>query len=172
VNIPIERNRQDQFDVRLDHQLSTNLSLFGRYSFVDSTFLRPGTRPGLSEGSFNDTFGTALSRSQGIAVGATWVLRPTLINEIRFGYSRGNYFTRPPNFESGCPEQTVGLKGSVTDEDICGGIPVTNLPGGNLRRIGRTTSVPQFQTPLCVVKTPSGSKFKQLSAGTGTDPLL
>ncbi len=147
VNIPIERSRQDQFDLRLDHQVSTNLNLFGRYSFVDSTFLRPGPRPGLSEGSFNDTFGTALSRSQGIAIGATWVLRPTLINEIRFGFSRGNYFTRPPNFESGCPEKTVGLKGSVTDEDICGGIPVTNMPGGNLRRIGRTTSVPQFQTP-------------------------
>ena len=27
-------------------------------------------------------------------------------------------------------------------------------------------------TLLCVVKTPSGSKFKQLSAGTGTDSLL
>ena len=25
---------------------------------------------------------------------------------------------------------------------------------------------------LCVVKTPSGSKFKRLSAGTGTHPLL
>jgi hypothetical protein len=147
VNVPIERNRQDQFDVRVDHQFSTNFNLFGRYSFVDSTFLRPGPRPGLSEGSFNDTFGTALSRSQGVAIGVTWVLRPTLVNEIRFGFSRGNYFTRPPNFDSGCPEQTIGLKGSVTDEDICGGIPVTNPPGGTLRRIGRTTSVPQFQTP-------------------------
>src|SRR5262245_12561841 len=147
VNIPIERNQQDQFDVRADHQFSPNLNFFGRYSFVDSTFLRPGPRPGLSEGSFNDTFGTALSRSQGIAVGATWLIRPTLLNEIRFGFSRGNYFTRPPNFDSGCPEETIGLKGSVTNEDLCGGIPVTNLPGGNLRRIGRTTSVPQFQTP-------------------------
>jgi hypothetical protein len=147
VNIPIERNRQDQFDVRVDHQFSTSLNVFGRYSFVDSTFLRPGPRPGLSEGSFNDTFGTALSRSQGVAIGATWVLRPTLVNEIRFGFSRGNYFTRPPNFDSGCPEQAIGLQGSVTEEDICGGIPVTNPPGGTLRRIGRTTSVPQFQTP-------------------------
>jgi hypothetical protein len=33
VNIPIERNRQDQFDVRVDHQFSTSLNLFGRYSF-------------------------------------------------------------------------------------------------------------------------------------------
>src|SRR5262249_20911329 len=34
-----------------------------------------------------------------------------------------------------------------TDTAICGGIPVQNFPGGNARRIGRTTSVPQFQTP-------------------------
>jgi hypothetical protein len=26
-------------------------------------------------------------------------------------------------------------------------LPVFNFPGGNLQRIGRTTSVPQFQTP-------------------------
>ncbi|MGH8245858.1 MAG: hypothetical protein ACREUU_05435, partial [Gammaproteobacteria bacterium] len=41
----------------------------------------------------------------------------------------------------------IGLRGAPEDESICGGIPVTNFPGGNLRRLGRTTSVPQFQTP-------------------------
>jgi hypothetical protein len=147
VNSPIERSRQDQFDVRIDHSLSSHVNLFGRYSFVDIDFLRPGPRPGLSEGSFNDTFGTALSRSQGVAVGATWLLSSRLVSEMRFGYARGNFFTRPPNFDSGCPGVLIGLQGAPDDESLCGGIPVTDLPGGNLRRIGRTTSVPQFQTP-------------------------
>jgi hypothetical protein len=147
VAVPIERNRTDQFDVRIDHNLSTNFNIFGRYSFADTNIFKPGPRPGLSEGSFNDTFGSALWRSQAIAAGATWVVSPALVSEMRFGWARGNFFQTPPNFGSGCPEQLIGLKGAPTDESICGGIPVTDLPGGNLRRIGRTTSVPQFQTP-------------------------
>jgi len=69
VGVPIDKNRTDQFDVRIDHALSSRLSLFGRYSFVDTTLFRPAPRPGLAEGSFNDTFGTADLRSQGIAGG-------------------------------------------------------------------------------------------------------
>jgi hypothetical protein len=147
VAVPIERNRTDQFDVRIDHNVSTNFNLFGRYSFSDTTIFKPGPRPGLSEGSTNDTFGSALWRSQAIAAGATWVLSPRVVSEMRFGFARGNFFQTPPNFGSGCPEELIGLKGAPTDESICGGLPVMNLPGGNLRRIGRTTSVPQFQTP-------------------------
>ena len=101
-------------------------------SLIRSSF-RPAPRPGLSEGSFNDTFGTALWRSQAMAVGATWTVTPSLIFETRFGWNRGNFYHVPPNFGSGCPEELIGLKGAPTDESICGGIPVMNFPGGNLR---------------------------------------
>ncbi len=147
VRVPVEPNRTDQFDVRLDQVLPRNMSLFGRYSFSDTQSFRPAPRPGLSEGSFNDTFGTADWRSQGVAVGLTWTATPSLVQETRFGWTRGDYFATPPNFGTGCPGELIGLKNAVTDESICGGIPVTDFPGGNLRRIGRTTSVPQFQTP-------------------------
>jgi hypothetical protein len=147
VNVPVEPNRTDQFDVRADHGFTQNFNVFGRYSFSDTNIFRPAPRPGLSEGSFNDTFGSALWRSQAIAVGGTWVLSPTLVSDTRFGFARGNFFQTPPNFGSGCPGDLVGLRGAPTDESVCGGLPVMNLPGGNLRRIGRTTSVPQFQTP-------------------------
>ena len=147
VNVPIDRTRTDQFDVRADHSLAARMNLFGRYSLTDTNQFRPAPRPGLSEGSFNDTFGGALWRSQAVAGGFTWTISPTLVSETRVGFSRGNFFQTPPNFGSGCPEQLIGLKGAPSEESICGGIPVMNLPGGNLRRIGRTTSVPQFQTP-------------------------
>ncbi len=147
VNVPIERNRTDQFDARGDHALSSKINMFGRYSFADTKLFRPAPRPGLAEGSFNDTFGSALLRSQAIAIGATWVHSTRMISEIRFGFARGNFFQVPPNFGSGCPEQLIGLRGGPTQEDICGGLPVMDFPGGNNRRLGRTTSVPQFQTP-------------------------
>ena len=74
VSVPITRNRTDQFDVRVDHNLSSQFNLFGRYSFSDTNLFQPSFRPGLSEGSRNDTFGSALWRSQAVAVGGTWVL--------------------------------------------------------------------------------------------------
>jgi hypothetical protein len=150
VNVPITRNRTDQFDARVDHTASSKVTLFGRYSFSDTNLFTPAPRPGLAEGSRNDTFGSALWRSQGIAAGATWVVSPALVSEARFGFSRGNFFQTPPNFGSGCPEQLIGLKGAPTDEAICGGLPVMNITGVIERRLGRTTSVPQFQTPRSV----------------------
>lgn len=147
VSTPVTKNRTDQFDIRGDQVVSSRLSFFGRYSFSDTNQFIPAPRPGLSEGSFQDTFGAALWRSQALAAGATWVLSPTLVSEFRFGYSRGSFFQNPPNFGSGCPGELIGLKNAPTDTAICGGIPVFNVTGAIGRRIGRTTSQPQFQTP-------------------------
>jgi hypothetical protein len=147
VNVPIERNRTDQFDTRIDQNVSARLNLFGRYSFSDTNIFKPAPRPGLSEAAFNDTFGSALWRSQAVAAGATWTLSSRLISETRFGWARGNFFQNPPNFGTGCPDKLIGLKGAPTDESICGGLPPFDFPGGLLQRIGRTTSQPQFQTP-------------------------
>ncbi|HYP05250.1 MAG TPA: TonB-dependent receptor, partial [Bryobacteraceae bacterium] len=147
VSVPVNRTETNQFDVRLDHTLASNVNVFGRYSFVDTVFVQPAPRPGLAEGSTNDTFGTADLRSQGIAAGVTWVLTPSIVSETRLGHSRGDYYQFPPNFGSGCPQELIGLRGAPTDEAICGGMPVVSFPGGTLRRLGRTTSVPQQQTP-------------------------
>lgn len=147
VAAPVDRNHTNQFDIRGDHNFTSKLNAFGRYSYAKTNFFRPAPRPGLSEGSFNDTFGTADLKSQALASGLVWVLAPSLVSETRFGYSLGDYFQLPPNFGSGCPGDLIGLKNAPTDPAICGGLPVFNFPGGTLRRIGRTTSQPQFQTP-------------------------
>ena len=147
VAAPVTTNHTNQFDTRMDQIFSSRLNAFGRYSYSKSAIFQPGPRPGLSEGSFNDTFGTADLKSQQIAAGITWILSPTLVSDTRFGYALGDYYQLPPNLGSGCPLELIGLKNAPTDPAICGGIPVTNFPGGTLQRIGRTTSVPQFQTP-------------------------
>ncbi|HET8549084.1 MAG TPA: carboxypeptidase regulatory-like domain-containing protein, partial [Bryobacteraceae bacterium] len=147
VFAPADRNRTDQFDIRIDHNLPRLATLFGRYSFADTDYFRPSFRPGLSEGSNNDTFGTADLRSQALVTGITWILAPRLLSETRVGWMQGDFQQLPVNQGSGCPEQLIGLKGSLSDESICGGLPVFNFNGVLSRRIGRTTSQPQFQTP-------------------------
>src|SRR5260221_5780805 len=74
----------DAYSLRLDHSLTHNLTLFGRYNYSPSRILqRPGGTLALS----------VLEPSQ-IAVktatfGASWALSPTMANDIRFNYSRG-----------------------------------------------------------------------------------
>jgi Carboxypeptidase regulatory-like domain/TonB dependent receptor-like, beta-barrel len=144
ASTPVTRTRQDQFDVRIDHQFTNNLILFGRYSFVDTNTFRPAPLEGLAEGSFNDAFGANLNRSQGLAIGLTWTMTPSLIGDFRFGWARGNYFTYPPNFGINGAE-IVGLKNVPDDPAIVGGVPKVNIQGFDA--VGRHTSTPQFQTP-------------------------
>ena len=144
ASTPVTRTRTDQFDVRIDHQISNDIFLFGRYSFVDTNTFRPSPLPGLAEGSFNDAFGANLNRSQGIAIGLTWTFSPTFVGDFRFGWGRGNYFTNPPNFGVNGAEE-VGLKNVPNDPAIVGGVPKVNIQGFDA--VGRHTSTPQFQTP-------------------------
>jgi hypothetical protein len=144
ASTPITATRQDQFDVRVDHRLAEGITLFGRYSFVDTDTFRPAPLPGLGEGSFNDAFGANQNRSQGVAIGVTWIFNPTLVGDFRLGWVRGNYFTFPPNFGVDGPA-AIGLKNVPSDPAIVGGVPKVNLQAFDA--VGRHTSTPQFQTP-------------------------
>ena len=144
ASTPVTDTRTDQFDVRLDHQYTSNLTFFGRFSFVDTLTFRPAPLPGLGEGSFNDAFGSNDNRSQGLALGMTWTVSPTLVGEVRFGYARGDYYTNPPNFGVDGAAQ-IGLKNVPNDPAIVGGVPKVNIQGFDA--VGRHTSTPQFQTP-------------------------
>jgi Carboxypeptidase regulatory-like domain/TonB dependent receptor-like, beta-barrel len=144
ASTPVTDIRQDQFDVRIDDQIASAVSFFGRYSFVDTNTFRPAPLPGLAEGSFNDAFGASLNRSQGLALGATWIASPSLFGEFRFGFARGNYFTNPPNAGIDAASD-FGIPNVPNDPAIVGGLPKMNIQGFDA--VGRHTSTPQFQTP-------------------------
>ena len=111
---------------------------------MDTDTFRPSPLPGLGEGSFNDAFGSNLNRSQGLALGATWIASSELVGEFRFGFARGNYFTYPPNVGVDAAAD-FGLPNVPNDPAIVGGLPKMNIQGFDA--VGRHTSTPQFQTP-------------------------
>src|SRR6185503_14148261 len=84
------------------------------------------------------------NRSQGIALGLTSVFSPSFVADFRLGWTRGDYFTSPPNAGIDAPA-LVGLKNAPSDRGIVGGLPKIGLQGYDA--IGRHTSTPQFQTP-------------------------
>ncbi len=144
ASTPVTETRQDQFDVRVDHQFAPGTSFFARYSFVDTNTFRPAPLPGLGEGSFNDAFGSNLNRSQGLAIGLTWIASSALVGDFRFGFARGNYFTNPP-YAGQDSAAEFGIPNVPNDPAIVGGLPKMNIQGFDA--VGRHTSTPQFQTP-------------------------
>ncbi|HYP52451.1 MAG TPA: TonB-dependent receptor [Pyrinomonadaceae bacterium] len=86
VSSPTQRDRNDHFDVRLDHLWSDATSLVFRYSFGDRALFEPfgGQTFAAVPGFGNDV----TRRSQNAMLGATHAFSPRLLNEARFAFSR------------------------------------------------------------------------------------
>jgi hypothetical protein len=125
---PISRNNSDQFDVRVDHTFSDKDSLFGRFSWVDNPSFLPGPFGGIADGgSFSD--GTQTSKSLNAVASETHFFSPTLVNELRAGYSRLAATRLQPNATtSGIPAQ-FGIPGvpQVADNGGLGALIIAGL---------------------------------------------
>ena len=117
----------DDFNIRVDHNPSEKLSLFGRYSFADfrhhalGAFGAIAGGPGLSP----DTFaGQSLARNQSIAAGANYVLKPSLLTDFRFGFFRYHVNVLPndlgttPAKDAGIPGVNLGDILYLRDADV------------------------------------------------------
>ncbi|MBC7911270.1 MAG: TonB-dependent receptor, partial [Pyrinomonadaceae bacterium] len=86
VSSPTQRDRNDTFDVRVDHSLSDRSDWIFRYSFGDRNLFEPFSGPGFS---LVPGYGTRIPRrSQNAMLGETHILSPSFINEARFAFSR------------------------------------------------------------------------------------
>ena len=87
VSSPVETDRQDHFDTRLDHRVSDRETIFARYSFVDDSLFTPFA--GSSGDSLLPGYGLQVpSRAQNIALGETHIFTPTIVNEVRLAFNR------------------------------------------------------------------------------------
>ncbi|MEK6408808.1 MAG: TonB-dependent receptor [Acidobacteriota bacterium] len=86
VSSPTLRNRNDHFDVRLDHSLGRSSALAARYSFSDRDLFEPFTGPGFpAVPGFGDN---VPRRAQNFMIGETHIFSAALVNEARFAFSR------------------------------------------------------------------------------------
>ena len=106
VSSPIQADRQDHFDARLDHGIGDTIDVMARYSLADRRLYEPFSGPGFSP---LPGFGSDVDRrAQNAVLSATQVLSPTLVNETRFGFNRvsASVFPEPgvSNGDLGLPE--------------------------------------------------------------------
>ncbi|HYG11929.1 MAG TPA: TonB-dependent receptor, partial [Pyrinomonadaceae bacterium] len=86
VSSPTSTDRNDHFDVRLDHRFSDKSAFTARYSFGDRNLFDPFTGVTFS---LVPGFGNFVPRrSQNLMLGETHVFSPNLVNDARFAFSR------------------------------------------------------------------------------------
>lgn len=131
----------NQFDVRLDHSLSDNDSVFGRYSFQQSDRIEP---PLLSDPVASGDFASnILIRGQNAVGNWSRILGPQLFNEFRVAYNRVRSDSVHPAF--GVDSATeYGILGVPRDPRFYGGLP--HMPIQRFARLGGPFFRPQFQT--------------------------
>jgi Carboxypeptidase regulatory-like domain len=83
-----EPDSQDQFDTRIDRYFGAKHRVFGRYSYLcdDDTPVTP-----LPDGSGSITSGVishTVTRGYQLVGDYEWTLSPTMLNQVRFGYTR------------------------------------------------------------------------------------
>ncbi|MBI1357869.1 MAG: hypothetical protein GC160_26325 [Acidobacteria bacterium] len=144
-NLDIEADgayKFERFDVKIDHQFSSNHKIFGRWSLVHER--SPG-RPAreIRELQFQPTFVTPRF-NRNIVVSDNYTFSPTMINEFTFGTNRYHYRRSPQTLDQDWAGQ-LGIPG-VSAENFP---EFRNSSGGryyNLGQGGREESIGEDYT--------------------------
>ncbi|PYP83995.1 MAG: hypothetical protein DMF61_21390 [Blastocatellia bacterium AA13] len=86
VSSPALRDRNDDFDVRVDHMMGSASTLAFRYSFTDRSLFEPFSSAGFSS---VPGFGTDIPRrAQNAMISETHIFSPHLVNDARLAFNR------------------------------------------------------------------------------------
>src|SRR5262249_15115139 len=81
-----EAQNQDEFDVRIDHNLSEGGRIFGRYSYAKDFSDPVAPLPDGSGAITNGAIGTTDTKANALVLNYTQAFDSDKINELRFGY--------------------------------------------------------------------------------------
>lgn len=134
---PTLSREDDQFDVKVDHNLTTNNRFFGRYSYQKTHRNLPATLP---HGDAGATFGAGDGniKAQSFAFNDTHTLGSRWLNEFRFGINSIKFLMTPIDYGTN-PAQAVGIPGINLNEVTSA---MTQLTFQNIRNLGANGNQP------------------------------
>ncbi|MEX2261795.1 MAG: TonB-dependent receptor [Bryobacteraceae bacterium] len=137
-------NRNDQYDLRGDHILNERQNLFARFSSKDVTRRLP-----LPLTTMGDD--RTLEKSRSLVAAHNFVIRPTLVNEFRAGYSdsprEADFGPDGSSLDGPALVRELGITGLRPDPPDVASVPDIGILGFQLtgRRRGGTTLSRAFQ---------------------------
>jgi hypothetical protein len=144
----VRRKDTDGFDVKLDHNLTSNHRISGRYSWQRPVVTDPPLAGyGLAGGPANGGFaGTGTTKTFSSAINYTGVLTPTFITELRVGISRYRNDATATDYGSRASDE-VGIRG-VNISDLTSGLTNIDISGYSNPVVGYSLSLPwiRFET--------------------------
>jgi hypothetical protein len=134
---PIKHRQDNQFDVKIDHNLTSANRFFTRYSYQKTHRIQPAT---LEHGDAGATFGAGDGnvKAQGLAFNDTHTLSMNWLNEFRFGWSSVKFLMTPIDYGKN-PAEAVGIPGINLNQATSA---MTQLTFQNIRNLGANSNQP------------------------------
>ena len=145
---PDVEDNADRVLTRIDVPLSGRDTIFGRYIWSDRFRFIPGAFGGLVDGTGTSAFGRQDMNSDGLVVGWTRTLSPTLVNEFRFSWAAATSDAVQDPFGE-APPAGAQIPGVPSNDIVAGGLAGVTIDnyfqGPGLGRIGSPDFLPKFQ---------------------------
>ncbi|MEP6914374.1 MAG: TonB-dependent receptor [Acidobacteriota bacterium] len=141
-SLPEATNRNNKFDVKVDHTFSTRMTAFGRVSHRKVNNFEPSPIPGETGSPSNNQLHVLNDQ---VAGGVTYSPTTSSLVELRLGWSRTKAGKEPPGVGGPTMLDLYGITGLPTDPRFAGGL--TNQQVTGWTQWGRQDSNPQFQDP-------------------------
>ena len=134
---PIKERQDNQFDIKVDHNLTTSNRFFTRYSYQKTHRVQPASLP---HGDAGATFGAGEGdiKGQSLAFNDTQTIGASWLNEFRFGWSSIKFFMTPIDYLTN-PANAVGLP-NINLNDATSAM--TQLAFQNIRNLGANGNQP------------------------------
>ena len=138
---PSDTIYNDKGDIRVDYYLGSKITIFGRYSQLDTRIFSPPNIPGPAGGNANGN--VYVQTYEGVG-GFTWTVNPTSVLEFRLGANYSHNGKLPSTV--GMPTDGFTIPNQPLDPSFAGGLISSSVSG--FSQFGRQTSNPQYQYPL------------------------
>ncbi|MFZ0761772.1 MAG: hypothetical protein WAM69_17640, partial [Candidatus Sulfotelmatobacter sp.] len=113
VNAP-GYEQTDQMDARVDENVTSKIQLFERFSLIEDTRFQAPVFSGIADGGGYNTGDRPLN-TEGLVLGLTDTINPTLVNAIRFGFNRVHYIANSPAYGQNYPPTGLQVPGVPND---------------------------------------------------------
>jgi hypothetical protein len=118
----------DQFDVRIDHRLTANDQIFGRFSYVKDVTSPITPLPDGSGAITTGITGPTDTRALSLATNYVHVFNPLMLNELRFGYTRRKLARTATELDAS-PSSSLGIPGIPTNGAFENTLPTFAIAG-------------------------------------------